>query len=163
MKLNYKAFALTLSDDAHEAFALKDEVNENTYTVVKIVKGLYKGQIGIFHKKKTKNMCEVFLIPEGEEERKQDLGNYVRYQVVDTGGCAFSETEATDSKIVFWMEEGTVVSVLESIGSDASKRVLVNHVSEETGQHLKGWASIQTPQGCDILKPLTTSVRYSSI
>ena len=105
----------------------------------------------------------MFLIPKGEEERKQDLGNYVQYQVVDIGGCAFRKTKATVSKIVFWIKEGMVVSVLESIGSDTSKQVLVNHVSEKTGQHLKGWASIQTPQGCDILKLLTTSVHYSSI
>ena len=89
----------------------------------------------------------MFLIPDGEEERKQDLGNYVTYKVIDLMGCAVCQTKATDSEIGFQMKPSTVVKVLKSIGFDTSKQDLVHHVSEKSGENVKGWASIQLPQG----------------
>jgi len=75
-------------------------------------------------------------------------------------GCQVRETEAMDSKPIFCLKRGTIVSVLKNTVSDKydimSRRVLVNHVSEESGKVTKGWASIQSSQGYVILSPLVS-------
>jgi len=83
---------------------------------------------------------------------------YEKYRVVGHMGCQVRETEAMDSKPVFCLPRGSIVSVKKSSVSDnydiLSRRVLVKHVSEETGQVVEGWASVQSSQGYVILSPL---------
>lgn len=83
---------------------------------------------------------------------------YEKYRVVGHMGCQVRETEAMDSKPVFCLPRGSIVSVKKSSVSEnydiLSRRVLVKHVSEETGQVVEGWASVQSSQGYVILSPL---------
>ena len=85
---------------------------------------------------------------------------FQKYRVVGHMGCQVRETEAMDSKPVFCLKRGTIVSVLKNTVSDKydilSRRVLVNHTSEESGKVIKGWASIQSSQGYVILSPLVS-------
>ena len=85
---------------------------------------------------------------------------FQRYRIVGHMGCQVRETEAMDSKPIFCLKRGTIVSVLKNTVSDKydimSRRVLVNHVSEESGKVTKGWASIQSSQGYVILSPLVS-------
>jgi len=85
---------------------------------------------------------------------------FQRYRVVGHMGCQVRETEAMDSKPVFCLKRGTIVSVLKNTVSEKydimSRRVLVNHVSEETRKATEGWASIQSSQGYVILSPLVS-------
>lgn len=63
-----------------------------------------------------------------------------------------------DSRPVYCLPKGNIVTVLKSTVSDSydilSRRVLVNHVSEDTGVETEGWASVQSSQGYIILSPL---------
>lgn len=65
-----------------------------------------------------------------------------------------------DSKPVYCLPKGSIVTVLKSSVSDKydilSRRVLVKHVSEETGVTTEGWASVQSSQGYVILSPLAS-------
>eukprot|EP00526_Cylindrotheca_closterium_P004166 CAMPEP_0113648778 /NCGR_PEP_ID=MMETSP0017_2-20120614/25895_1 /TAXON_ID=2856 /ORGANISM="Cylindrotheca closterium" /LENGTH=3050 /DNA_ID=CAMNT_0000561063 /DNA_START=162 /DNA_END=9311 /DNA_ORIENTATION=- /assembly_acc=CAM_ASM_000147 len=83
---------------------------------------------------------------------------YQKYRVVGHMGCQVRETEAMDSKPVFCLPRGSIVSVKKSAVSEnydiLSRRVLVKHTSEETGQVVEGWASVQSSQGYVILSPL---------
>ncbi len=83
-----------------------------------------------------------------------------KYRVVGHMGCQVRETEAMDSKPVFCLKRGTIVSVLKSTVSEKydimSRRVLVKHVSQETGKVTEGWASMQSSQGYVILSPLVS-------
>ena len=85
---------------------------------------------------------------------------YQKYRVVGHMGCQVRETQAMDSKPVFCFRRGTIVSVLKSTVSEnydiMSRRVLVKHVSEETGKVTEGWASMQSSQGYVILSPLAS-------
>jgi hypothetical protein len=85
---------------------------------------------------------------------------YQKFRVVGHMGCQIRETEAMDSKPVFCLKRGTIVSVLKSTVSEKydimSRRVLVKHVSDETGKVTKGWASMQSSQGYVILSPLVS-------
>ena len=85
---------------------------------------------------------------------------YQKYRVVGHMGCQVRETEAMDSKPVFCLKRGTIVSVLKSTVSEKydimSRRVLVRHLSEETGKVTEGWASMQSSQGYVILNPLVS-------
>ncbi len=85
---------------------------------------------------------------------------YQKYRVVGHMGCQVRETEAMDSKPVFCLKRGTIVSVLKSTVSEKydimSRRVLVKHVSEQTGNVTEGWASMQSSQGYVILSPLVS-------
>ena len=83
-----------------------------------------------------------------------------KYRVVGHMGCQVRETEAMDSKPIFCLKRGTIVSVLKSTVSEKydimSRRVLVKHVSRETGKVTEGWASMQSSQGYIILSPLVS-------
>eukprot|EP00980_Cylindrotheca_fusiformis_P012594 scaffold3084_cov144-Cylindrotheca_fusiformis.AAC.42 len=65
-----------------------------------------------------------------------------------------------DSRPVFCLPRGSIVSVLKSTVSEnydiMSRRVLVKHVSEQNGKVTEGWASVQSSQGYVILSPLLT-------
>jgi hypothetical protein len=65
-----------------------------------------------------------------------------------------------DSKPVFCLPRGSIVTALKSTVSDdydiLSRRILVKHLSEETGVVTEGWASVQSSQGYIILSPLVS-------
>jgi hypothetical protein len=85
---------------------------------------------------------------------------FQRYRVVGHMGCQVRETEAMDSRPVFCLPRGSIVSVLKSTVSDnydiLSRRVFVRHTSEDDGSIIEGWASVQSSQGYVILSPLAT-------
>ena len=93
-------------------------------------------------------------------EGNESQSLYQKYRVVGHMGCQVRETEAMDSKPVSCLKRGTIVSVLKSTVSEKydimSRRVLVKHVSEETGKITAGWASMQSSQGYVILSPLVS-------
>jgi hypothetical protein len=93
-------------------------------------------------------------------EGTEDKSLFQRYRVVGHMGCQVRESEAMDSRAVFCLPRGSIVTVLKSTVSDnydiLSRRVLVNHVSEETGAVTEGWASVQSSQGYVILSPLVS-------
>lgn len=65
-----------------------------------------------------------------------------------------------DSRPVFCLPRGSIVSVLKSTVSEKydimSRRVLVKHASEQNGKVTEGWASVQSSQGYVILSPLVS-------
>jgi Proteolysis_6 C-terminal len=94
------------------------------------------------------------------KEGVEDYSVFQRYRVVGHMGCQVRETEAMDSRPVFCLPRGSIVSVMKSTVSDGydilSRRVLVKHISEETGKVTEGWASVQSSQGYVILSPLVS-------
>ena len=85
---------------------------------------------------------------------------FQKYRVVGHMGCQVRETEAMDSRPVFCLPRGSIVTVVKTTVSEnydiLSRRVLVKHVSEETGKVTEGWASVQSSQGYVILSPLVS-------
>ncbi|KAL3924864.1 MAG: hypothetical protein SGILL_000787 [Bacillariaceae sp.] len=85
---------------------------------------------------------------------------FQRYRVVGHMGCQVRETEAMDSRPVFCLPRGSIVSVSKGTVSDnydiLSRRVYVKHTSEEDGTMVEGWASVQSSQGYVILSPVAT-------
>ena len=85
---------------------------------------------------------------------------FQRYRVVGHMGCQVRETEAMDSKAVFCLPRGSIVTATKIAVSEnydiLSRRVFINHVSKETGKVTEGWASVQSSQGYVILSPLAS-------
>ncbi|KAL3923025.1 MAG: hypothetical protein SGILL_001888, partial [Bacillariaceae sp.] len=90
----------------------------------------------------------------------ENFSVFQRYRVVGHMGCQVRETEAMDSRPVFCLPRGSIVSVSKSTVSDnydiLSRRVFVKHTSEEDSTVVEGWASVQSSQGYIILSPLAT-------
>jgi hypothetical protein len=93
-------------------------------------------------------------------ERVEDFSVFQRYRVVGHMGCQVRETVAMDSRPVFCLPRGSIVTVVKSTVSDSydilSRRVRVKHVSEDNGKVTEGWASVQSSQGYVILSPLVS-------
>jgi len=125
--------------------------------------GENNGPLGYLGHVQRSRVAQMRACCEGIGKAKEGIDSqslYQKYRVVGHMGCQVRETEAMDSKPVFCLKRGTIVSVLKSTVSDKydimSRRVLVKHVSEETGKATEGWASMQSSQGYVILSPLVS-------
>jgi Proteolysis_6 C-terminal len=91
-------------------------------------------------------------------ERDDSNSLFQQYRVVGHMGCQVRETKVMDSRPVDCLPRGSIVRVRKNTVSDKydimSRRVYVEHISEDTGKLTVGWASVQSSQGYVILSPL---------
>jgi hypothetical protein len=103
---------------------------------------------------KMRACCEV----NGKNEGVESTSLFQMHRVLGHMGCQIRETEAMDSRALECLPRGCIVRVRKNAISDKydilSRRVYVEHVSEENGKATTGWASVQSSQGYVILSPL---------
>jgi Proteolysis_6 C-terminal/Putative zinc finger in N-recognin (UBR box) len=104
--------------------------------------------------------CSEAMSKANDNSDSQSNAVFKRFRVVGHMGCQVRETEAMDSRPVYCLPRGSIVSVLRSTISDdydiLSRRVFVRHEATDVGKAVEGWASVQSSQGYVILSPLVS-------
>jgi len=167
MRKKQSAFSATMGT-SDEGASDKEQLEETKGDVCIICRcddadGGNNGPLGFLGHVQRSRVAQMRACSEGIGKAKEGINSqslYQKYRVVGHMGCQVRETEAMGSKPVHCLKRGTIVSVLKNTVSDKydimSRRVLVEHICEETGKVTKGWASMQSSQGYVILSPVAT-------
>ena len=164
MKKKQSAFQATMApSDSGPEKAVDEEADLCIICRCDDVDGENNGPLGFLGHVQRSRVAQMRACTESISRANEGIESYAlfqTYRVIGHMGCQLRETEAMDSKPLACLPRGNIVTVMKTTVSDKcdilSRRVLVKHTAEGTGQVTEGWASIQSSQGYVILSPLVS-------